>query len=413
VHWAEGPSRATCPTEMLHGDPIYKPEYQSENLEPYKAAFSSSWSDVRTSHNTLVALHKAYKGKEKDLIPILQVDPFRAVGAGVQGIDASKSFVGGMLKPSLTKIDSSKLSADLRAQISKAQGKITLAKLEIENKRSLATNANQGILLAFINVQVALNNIEIEKIDTKVENLLLDKEQVKRDLEDFKARVKAVAETAKLVTSFINTLSDPSKMLGNVLGTINQGAAYSSASAEAGHTAEANAKLAGLDSQIRSLKNSKGGLRLSNANVALASALIVLHTKVNEAKVALRGMDASKLAHDAAYREMGVLIEKAGAASGLNPKDRKAVAGAVEAVPKIEMIQQDLQNIDEGLRPPSYNEASGIGAAMASNLGVFAKALSTVKGNRAYVAELKTLWEARRASVMAVIERSVSFAGEE
>lgn len=44
---------------------------------------------------------------------------------------------------------------------------------------------------------------------------------------------------------------------------------------------------------------------------------------------------------------------------------------------------------------------------------MFTYALGVVKGNRQYVAELKALWEARRASVSAVIDQTVSVTGDE
>jgi len=413
LDWAGAPPLATCPTEMITGGPAYPAAYQSENLETYKVAFASSWGDVRTSYNGLVTMHRAFKDKEKEIIPILQVDPSRPVGAGLQGIDAGRSFVGGKLKPSLTKIDSSKLPQELRAQIFKAQDKTKQMEMDVANKRDLVTNANSSLLQAANAVQTAANTIAIEKSDVEIQNLQLDKEQVRRDLEDFKAKVKATVESVKLVTSIINCLSDPTKLFGNILGAVNQGVTAGGAIAEASFTVDANAKLAKLDGQLRGLTNYKGGLRVTNAETALSSAMAEVEKKVNEAKIAVRTMEAAKLAHREAYREMGILMEKAGAGSGLNPKDRKAVAGAVEAVPKIELIQQQLQSMDEGLQPPAYNEASGVGAAMASNLGVFTHALSVIRGNREYVAELKALWEARRASVLALVDKTVSVTGDE
>jgi hypothetical protein len=413
MNWTAVPSIATCPSEMITGEPGFKPAFQSESLETYKAAFASSWSDVRTSYNGLVTLHRAFKDKEKEIIPILQVDASRPVGAGLQGVDAGKSFVGGKLKPSLTKMDSSKLPQDLRAQIFKAQDKSKQTELDVANKRDLVTNANSSLVQAALKVEQDANTIEIEKSDVEIQNLQLDKEQVKRDLEDFKARVKATVESVKLVTSIINCWSDPTKLFGNVLGAANQAATAGGAIAEASYTVDANAKLANLDGQLRGLMNYKGGLRVTNAEKALRISLNEVDKKVNEAKVAVRTMEAAKLAHREAYREMGLLMEKAGAASGLNPKDRKAVAGAVEAIPKIELIQQQLQSMDDGLQPPPYNEASGIGAAMASNVSVFTHALSVVKGNREYVGELKALWDARRASVLALVDKTVSVTGDE
>jgi hypothetical protein len=413
MNWAAAPSIATCPSEMITGQPTFKPAFQSENLETYKAAFTSSWSEVRTTYNGLVTLHRAFKDKEKEIIPILQVDPSRPVGAGLQGVDAGKSFVGGQLKPSLTKMDSSKLPQQLRAQIFKAQDKSKQTELDVANKRDLVTNANTSLVQAAIKVEQAASNITIVQSDAQIQNLQLDKEQVKRDLEDFKAKVKATVESVKLVTSIINCWAEPSKVFGNVIGAVNQAATAGGAIAEASYTVDANAKLANLDGQLRSLTNYKAGLQVTNAEREMRSAMLEVDKKVNEAKIAVRSLDAAKLAHREAYREMGVLMEKAGAASGLNPKDRKAVAGAVEAVPKIELIQQQLQGMDDGLQPPPYNEASGIGAAMASNVGVFTHALSVVKGNREYVGELKALWVARRASVLALVDKTVSVTGDE
>ena len=74
---------------------------------------------------------------------------------------------------------------------------------------------------------------------------------------------------------------------------------------------------------------------------------------------------------------------------------------------------EQLQSIDEGLQPPPYNEASGTGASMASNVGVFTHGLSVIKGNREYVAELRALWDARRASVLAAVDQAVTVKGAE
>jgi len=413
MNWEAVPAVATCPTEMITGGAAFKPQYQAENLEPYKGAFASSWNEVRDSYNGLVTLHRAYRDKEKDVIPILQVDASRPVGAGVQGIDAAKSFVGGKLKPSLTKLDSSKLSPEFRAQIFKARDKTKATELDIASKRDHIEIANASLVQASNAVETASNRIDLAKIETEIENLQLDKEQIRRDVENLKAKAKAIVETVKLTASIINCWSDPQKLFGNVIAAVGQGATAGGAIAEAVYTVDANAKLANLDGQIRSLKNYRGGLLLRIAQTELSNALIDVEKKVNEVKIAVRAMEASKLAHQDAYRDMGALIEKAGATSGLNPKERTAVAGAVEAVPKIETIQEQLQSMDEGLFPPPYNEASGIGAAMASNIGVFTHALSVIKGNREYVVQLKALWAARRASVLAVVDKAVSVTGDE
>jgi hypothetical protein len=410
--WKAAPPLATCPTETITGGPAYDPKYRAENLEPYKVAFSASWSEATTSYNALVTLHRAYKDKEKDVIPLLQLDASRTVGAGVQGIDASKSFDGATLKPSLAKLDSSKLSPDLRAQIFKARDKITLTEFDIANKQDLVKNANASLLQATNQVEIAANKLQIVKIDTHVENLQLDKDHIKRDVEDFKAKVKATVESVKTVTAIINCWSSPDKVFANVVGAVNQGVSAGGAIAEAAYTVDANARLSQLDGQIRSLKNEKGALLTSSSQQEVSNALLEVSKKVNETQIAVRTMEAAKLAKRDAYREMSALIDKAGAANGLNSKDRRAVAGAVEAMPKIDIVVQQLQSIDEGLEPPPYNDASGIGATMASNVGVFTHAVSVLKGNRAYVGELKAMWEARRSSVMSVIDQSVAVTGE-
>lgn len=413
LNWTTAPALAASPSEAMTAPPIYKAEFEAENLSPYKAAFDSSWSELRTSFNGLVALHSVYKDKETEVIPLLQVNPGRPVGAGLQHVDATKSFDGAKLKAPLGKVDASKLAPELRAQIFKARDRVKLSELEIANKRDLVTNANDTLTQAANSVVIAANSVEIVKSDTEIENLQLDKEQVKRDLENFKAKTKAAVESIKTIASVVNCWSDPTKLFGNIVGAASQATTAGGATLDLVKTLDANEKIGKLDGEIRSLKNYKGGLLATNAQIAMNNAVIEVEKRANEAKIAVRQMEAASLSYRDAYREMSQLMEKAGAASGLSPKDRKALAGAVEAVPKIETILEQLQGMEQGLQVPPYSEASGIGAAMASNIGTFTHALSILKGNKEYVAELKALWEGRRASVIAVMSQSMSVAGDD
>lgn len=413
VDWSKSPPVAASPAQMMIGQPGFKPQFASHDFDTYKTAFATSWNELTTSYNGLVTLHSAYKANERSVVPILQVGSSRPVGADKYNVNASQSFVGGQLKPSLTKIDSAKLSPELRGQIGHTQDKLKATELDISNKRRGISNANSSLIQAAISVEVATNHIDDVVITHEIANLQLDKDQVRRDLEDFKAKVKVSVEGAKAVTSIVNILLDPLKLGANVLGAVNQGATFGGAAAEANYTIDANNQLATFDGQIRSLQNHKAAIMLSNANLGVTSALEEVHKKLNDLTVAVNGLEVAKLARGDACREMSDLIAKAGAASGLNPRDQRAAAGSVEAMPKIETILEQLQRMDEVLVMPRYSAASGVGAAMASNLNVFTDALSVLRGNREAVVQLKALWGARHASVSALVAHTASPTGGE
>lgn len=406
VDWSSARPIATSPTGVMPGRPSFKPQFISSEFSPYQSAFSSSWGELSTSYNRLVAMYQPYKTSERSLAPIFEVGASSPLMAEFQGVDATRSFAGDKLKPSLTKIDGTKVSPALRHQIFKVQATIRQSENAIANSRNRISSATDEILKAAVAVHTAANLVQIEQVSEQIDELQLNKDKLRRNLDGFKAETKAIIESAKVVVSIINCLSDPEKIFGNIMGAVSQGMTAEGAVTDAAFTIDTNEKLAALDHQIGGLMAKKAALRIGVATDALQTALIGFRIAVTNAKPAMRSLDDARTAHNAAYLEMGVLIQKTGAASGLVPSDQKAVAGAVEAMPQIENILQELEGMEQGLTIPHYSEESGIGAGMASNLNVFTHGLSIIRGNQEYIAKQKSLWKARYASTLALIHQA-------
>lgn len=87
----------------------------------------------------------------------------------------------------------------------------------------------------------------------------------------------------------------------------------------------------------------------------------------------------------------------------MSTHDAKLMAAAVEALPQIDEIIGFCAAMVAALPLPAYNQAAGVGAAMATNTAEFQTRLGLVKGNAQYVRETYALWETRRAAVEAVV----------
>jgi len=407
--WSQTPGIGECPMEPLVGGPGYKPEYIASNLDTYKSAFNTSWSELQGGYNVIVDLNRSYKLKEKEIIPLLHVGDGVVVSGG--GQNATKSFDGDKLKPGAAKLDSEKVSAKpgLREQLIKAKAKISSCELAVTNQRLTAEQANGEFLKACNSVDQATNSIEMVKIDQSIASAQLDKDQVKRDLEDYKADIKAMVEGAKMASALWSAWANPTKIFDAFNQTMNAGGAL----AERSVTQDANKKLAAIDRRIGELQTRKFNLQLKNAMKTLDSALIDMQNKLREVQKQSGTLKERKQDYELAYLDMAGLMSQAGSASGMKSKDAKALAAAVEAMPKIEAIAQQLEGMEVGVAVPKYNEAAGIGAAMSSNLSAFTHALSVVKGNNEYIAELKAVWEGRKASVQMAIEKALSVDGAE
>jgi len=408
--WSVTPPIVASPNEPLTGTPGYKPEYV-DDFDTYKSAFNASWSEVQNGFNALVTLHHGFKSKENEIIPFLGADA--TVGVSANKLNATHSFEGSHLKPSLSKIDSKKVSPEIAKQVAAARDKVEVSELAIASQKEAIETANSRLRQVALDVENAMSDIDIAHLEGDIASLQLDKERVRRDLDQAKANIKAVVESAKAAFSIVGILSDPTKIFANTVGALNQSANAVGAATEAGYVYEANQKLDAIDTQIGALQSDKFRHLIKKASNTLAKNLEEMRIKGREVNKAIRDFQTAKKGQAAAYRELAGAMGSAGGASGMTKRDQNQLAAAVEAVPKIDTLVDQLEGMDRSLGIPSYSEESGIGAAMSSNLGAFTNALGILKGNKAYVAEQKAIWEGRKASVKAAIDQSLFVPGTE
>src|SRR5690606_16774948 len=109
-------------------------------------------------------------------------------------------------------------------------------------------------------VDTAANNVTLVNIEHQIADAQLDKEQVKRELENYKADIKATVETAKLASALWSAWANPTKLFDAFNQTMNAGGAL----AERDVTRDANKQLEAIDGKIRGFQNHKFGLLLKN-----------------------------------------------------------------------------------------------------------------------------------------------------
>lgn len=402
--WSQTAPLRASPTVAWWGGPQFKPAFTAAgNLEEYRRAFTGSWGEAQRSYASLYALHHAYEAKGKELVPILRIAGTSVVGAEGAHVNATASFDGAKLRPAVGKIDADKIKPELRAQIEAAKETVAAKRTAITNGRDEVATAADLVTTASNTVEKKTNDFLLVKVDKAIADLNLDAAQVKRDFDEFKATSALAVESAKAVADFANCFSDPSKLFGNAVGFAKQGATTVGAAANLDATLELNQKLSSIDGQIRNLTAQKEKLQTINAGLEVKSAIAAMSIAVRALHKAVRAMQTAKDEYGKAFRDLSQLIQKAGGASNMSAKDQAALAGAVEAMPKLEDIIATIAGMQVGLVIPPYNDAAGVGAAMASNADEFVHCLALLKGNRDYVDGEKTLWEGRKASVEAVI----------
>lgn len=409
--WSATRPILATPTEPLLGQPAYKPEYADDEHGMYKQAFNASWSEAQSDYNSLVLLHQGLKSKQNELVPFLGADA--NVGVGANKRNATHSFDGGHLKGNLSNVKPERVGPDLAKRVAAAKDKADKTDLMIETQKDGIANAIDRLQQANLEVENAVSDISLAKIEGQIAERNLDKEQVRRDLEDSKAKIKATVETAKAATAMLNILTDPTKVLANMVAAGSQTIVATGAVGEAVSVSRANAQLKHLDEQIGSLQTNKFELLGNKASNSLAKNLAEVQIKSREIRKAFRDLEIAKKDQALAYRELADIMASVGGVSGMTKLDQSQLAAAVEAVPKIASLIDQIEAMQGRIAVPAYTEASGIGAAMCSNTGAFTHAIGMLKGNQQYLAEQKAIWEARRASVKAAIDQALFVPGTE
>ena len=392
------------------GDWSSSPSYDGDfakpgNLDQYRAAFNASWSAGQGAFNQIVKMSSVIRSTEGELPPILDLaNPDHKVGAEKAHADATQSFQGDKVAPGAAKVDSSKVPEetrgkilDLKDQLETQKGTVTTTALDVANSGDSLEKAKGAL-------DKAKNDLKITTTDAQIEKLGLDKAQIERDLEVTKADIAAAAETVKSVISVVKAFKDPTAIFDAAtqvtdgIAAINEDIAIRSATT----------KLNAIDGKVAKLNATKATLNETNASIAIDAAKLDINIAKREVTKALIAHKAAVTALKATYRSLADEMKKAGAASNMDAKDQAKLAAAVEAIPKIEKIIGFCGKMAAGIPAPAYNESAGIGAAMATNYCEFAANIAIVKGTGDYVSGTKATWEARLASLNAVINSATA-----
>lgn len=409
--WSSTPAILGTPTEPLTGQPVYKAEYADEEHAKYKQAFNASWSEAQSDYKELLSLHRGVQSKQNELSPFLGGHANIAVGGHKQ--NATNAFKGDRLKGNLSNIDAQRVSPDLAHLVAAAKDKADDSDSMIASQKDAIKNANSRLHQVALEIENSISDIDLAHIEGQMADLNLDKDKVRRDLDDAKAKIKAAVETAKAIFSFVNILTDPTKIAGNTVAALSQTAVATGAGAEASMTVQANQKLDAIDGQIQVLQGEKFRQLFKKAENSLSKNLEEMRIRGREINKAMRDLQAAKRAQGGAYRQLAETMTQVGGASGMNKIEQGQLAAAVEAVPRIDTLIEQLEGMESRLGPPEYTEASGIGAAMSSNAGSFTHAIGMLKGNKQYIAEQRAIWEGRKASVKAAIDQALFVPGTE
>ena len=408
LNWGGTAAAPACPSSPWSGTPFYQDGYATdEGLATYRAAFDDSWFEAQASFNNVYKMNDTIRGTEKEVAPILRISPDSKVGVQGQGANATDSFAGDKLKPEVSKVDAGKVSSGVREEILAAKEALTTAQIEVTNKAIAVANTKDGVADAEDTCTQAKNNLKITESDAEIEKLGLDKAQIERDLETYKAGIEATVESVKAVTSIIKIFDptqSPKDKISNILGAVDQGATAAGKIGEAALIANANSKIDAIDKKIGSLNTTKASLNVTNAKIEIEKCKRAIKSAKRAVLTALGEYKVACIAFEAKYRALGVAVAKAGKDNKMSAKDQKQLAAAVEAIPKIKNIIEFCEGMSGNIPAPAYNEPSGIGAAMACNFHEFQSNLAVVKGTDTYVQDTKTTWEGRLASVEAIID---------
>ena len=407
LDWSNTPAAPSSPSQGWYGVPTFHPTFSSPgNLDTYRIAFTASWADAQTSFNKIVRFHDTLHGTADRLAPILRIGDAAKVGAEGTNANATDAFKGGALKPSASTLDSSKVAPETRRAILKLKGEIDAARLDTQAKALAVKNSENGVTQAGIDVAMACHALSITKTDADIEATGLDRAQVTRDLDDYKADVKLAADSAKTAGSMVAAYFDPTKLADVFNNTVNTTASL----AENSKIKSTNQQLAAIDAKVGVLQRRKASLASTNAGLLIDSKVVALTTARNAVQIALNQYEAAVIAARAKHVELAAEMQKAGEAQGgaMSKQDAKLLAAAVEAVPQIQEIITFCTGMAAAIPPPAYSEASGIGAAMATNTSEFLRALAVIKGTAQYVADTRATWQSRLVAVQAAIDSATA-----
>lgn len=395
VDWRCTKPIAATPVHLATGTPTFRPEFAADDFSSYKAAFTSDWIEVSNSYNKLVGLHQPYTSNERQRVPFFQVEASRFLAAEMWALDGSKLFVGGALKPSLPKIQWPRVSPQLRAQIAVQYDTLTMSQNALATARSNVGVQSNRLLQAVNEVGFQTKFIELAEIDHAIATLKVYVALLAGNVDSLKVPPKSQAEDAATVRLLIRgtwpTVS------AQIIGVAHP--------ADVEAPIRTTQQLTSLGELIVDLHHRISILAKDEPTRSVSAAVLTVSERVHELQLAISATESAKVIRNNAYRDMSTLIAKAATASGLNAMAQRSVAAAVEVMPKIEAIRDQLQRMNKMLKLPPYTEASGIGAAMAPDTEAFIRSISIVNGARNHIAELTALWDARRSAVWTLINQ--------
>ena len=395
-NWAALPATPTSPVEPWTSVVVYEPQFAEDgSVSAYRTAFGESWAEAQHSYGQLWQVRETV---------MKNVTYLSNIKIGSTNGNATKAFEGDKLKDSVANVETAKVPADIRNQIVRKKADIETADGGILTKQNEITKNSNAITAANLDLDKATNNLTVVASDADMAKLGLDAAQVKRDLDDYKALAKATCEASKAAITEIEALENPTQWLkfgGQFVSALGAGG-------EADATLAASQKLKGIDGQVRGLMDHKFAAQMSNAQIDVRKALLAVSNANLDTQKVVADLAKAKRDRQLLFQDLGALVAKAGSASTkMSAADQTLLAGAVEVLPKLDTLIQMIEGY-HGFPVPAYNDASGIGAAMAMAISrdEFASHLGIVKGGSKFLDETKTTWVARKASVEAIIAKA-------
>ena len=409
--WSGIGAIAASPTSTWGGAPSYEGEYATPgNLTPFRAAFGASWSAGQAAFNRIVSVHSSISAKEGSLPPILDLaSKNQKVGAEQTNADATKSFDGDKLAAGASKISSKKVEEPTRGTILKLKDALEQNSNTLSDKILGVANTSEAAGNAARALDDAKAAFSVVGLDAQIEQLGLDKEVVEADSAIAVAEITASAESAKGLSALLKTIvGGKENRIDNFFDFINAGADAGAAASESREIQQVNAKLKLINSQVSKLSASKLKINQSTAQNAIDSAKADVRVALNSVTQAVLEHRNTEIDRRDLCRQLADAMKAAGKDNDMSVKDRAKLAAAVEAIPKIEAILDYCRSLVGGIAPPPYGDASGVGAAMASNYCEFAANVGIIKGTGEHIAGVVATWEARLASVRACIDAATT-----
>jgi Domain of unknown function (DUF4157) len=381
------------------GKPIFS-AHASLNGTNMQDAFRSAWADTQKSWNQAVPLVAKFMTSQTEAEAKGVADFGKQPGNLDHSADdaqftthtkVSDAFdaSGGVLKPGANSFDGKSVSKELKEQIA---------------------NAKTDLAAADLQVNTAGNNISNQQLELKKQSSMLTSAAANLERLETTQGIEAQDRTA---AAYVKSAAIINQALGAAGGTLAPGKSFedqamSGAVGVAGmiNTLAWDAALMQVQGEIERLKGQITSIDKANLRRAIDQQVATLLQAKTTLANTLTAYNQATNIRAQKFRLLGPLLEKAGAQSGLNPKDAEKVSLAVQAKPMMELALSSARELDAALGHtalPAPSEDSELGCSIASNRDEFAEHYATLKSAKTLTPKLVAKWTARLASSNALV----------